>query len=132
MTPAPLPSPRLSTLLATFGHASPEELLAPEVSFSSPFAEYHGRADVTHLFGLIARVLDEPAVTGTATDGTWTYISLTGSVGGRGLEAVVRERHDDGGRLLHATLFLRPYRTLRAAMDAMGRLLAEEPLPSAR
>jgi hypothetical protein len=44
----------------------------------------------------------------------------------------VRERHDEEGRLVHATLYLRPYRSLRAAMDAMGRLLAEAPLPSAR
>jgi hypothetical protein len=120
------------TLLASFSHANPEELLAPEVSFSSPFADYHGRADVVHLFVLIARVLGQPAVAGSASDGTWTYTSLTGSVDGRALEAVVRERHDEHGRLLHATLFLRPYRTLRAAMDAMGRLLAEDPLPSAR
>jgi hypothetical protein len=107
-------------------------LLAPEASFSSPFADYHGRADVIHLFGLIARVLEQPVVTGAATDGIWTYTSVTGTVAGGNLEAVVRERHDVDGRLLHATLFLRPYRTLRAAMDEMGRLLADEPLPSAR
>jgi hypothetical protein len=60
--------------------------------FSSPFADYHGRADVIHLLALISHVLQTPSV----------------------------------------TLFLRPYRVLRAALDAMGRLLADAPLPSAR
>jgi hypothetical protein len=132
MTTSTRSAPRRCTLLASFGHPNPEELLASEVSFSSPFADYHGRADVIHLFGLIACVMAEPIVAGSASDGTWTYTSVTGSVDGRALEAVVRERHDDDGRLLHATLFLRPYRTLRAAMDAMGQLLAKDPLPSAR
>jgi hypothetical protein len=124
--------PRPTTFLAALGQAAPADLLARDVSFSSPFADYHGRADVSHLFGLIGRVLPAPVVTGGATDGVWTYTSLTGAVDGHALEAVVRERHDDAGRLVHATLFLRPYASLRAAMTAMGRLLAEAPLPSAR
>ena len=69
---------------------------------------------------------------GAASDGTWTYTALAGAVDGRPIDAVVRERHDDAGRLLHAFLFLRPYRSLRAAMDAMGGLLAAEPLPNGR
>jgi hypothetical protein len=108
------------------------ELLADDVTFSSPFADYHGRADVIHLFGLIGRVVTTPVVTDAAAQGAWTYTSFTGGVDGRELEAVVRERHDDGGRLVHATLFLRPYHSLRAAMSAMGRLLADAPLPSSR
>jgi len=52
--------------------------------------------------------------------GVWTYTSFTGSVEGREVDAVVRERHDDAGRLVHAILFLRPYTSLRAAMHAMG------------
>jgi hypothetical protein len=125
-------SPRRSLLLTALSYSEPAELLAHNVVFSSPFAEYHGREDVSHLFRLIARVIQTPSVEGTATDGTWTYTALTGAVEGRDLDAVVRERHDDTGRLQHAVLFLRPYRSLRAAMDAMGRLLAAEPLPSAR
>jgi hypothetical protein len=109
-----------------------DDLLAEDVTFSSPFADYHGRADVLHLFGLIGRVLATPAVTDAATQGDWTYTSFTGSVDGREFDAVVRERYDDAGRLLHGTLFLRPYHSLRAAMAAMGRLLADAPLPSAR
>lgn len=127
------PSPRRSsTLLAALSRAAPADLVADEVRFSSPFADYAGRADVLHLFGLIGQVLHEPVVTGGATDGVWTYTSFTGSVDGRELEAVVRERHDNAGRLAHALLFLRPYESLRAAMNAMGQRLADAPLPSAR
>ncbi len=121
-----------STLLAALSRVAPTDLVAEEVSFSSPFADYDGRADVLHLFGLIGQVLHEPVVTGGATDGVWTYTSFTGSVDGRELEAVVRERHDPAGRLVHALLFLRPYASLRAAMNAMGRLFADAPLPSRR
>jgi hypothetical protein len=124
--------PKYPILLRARDHAEPATLLAEDVTFSSPFADYHGRPDVCHLFSLIARVLTEPAIIGSATDGVWTYTSLTARADAHELEAVLRERHDADGRLLHATLFLRPYRSLRAAMDAMGRLLAETPLPSAR
>ena len=123
---------RPTTFLAALGQAAPAELLAPDVSFSSPFADYHGRDDVSHLFGLIGRVLPDPAVTGGASDGVWTYTSFTGTVDGQRLDGIVRERHDDAGRLAHASLFLRPYASLRAAMSAMGRMLADAPLPSAR
>jgi hypothetical protein len=127
------PAPRRpSTLLAALSRAAPADLVAEEVGFSSPFADYDGRADVLHLFGLIGQVLHDPVATGGATDGVWTYTSFTGSVDGHELEAVVRERHDDLGRLVHALLFLRPYGSLRAAMNAMGQRLADAPLPSGR
>lgn len=132
MIDSPLFAPCQSTFLRALDHPAPGDLLAEEVTFFSPFADYHGRADVTHLFELIARVLETPRVATAATAGTWTYTSFTGNVDARALEAVVCERHDDDGRLAHATLFLRPYRVLRGAMDAMGRLLADAPLPSAR
>ena len=125
-------APRESTFLRALHDTGANDLLAEEVTFLSPFADYHGRDDVSHLFALIAGVLQGPSVSASATDGTLTYTSLTGNVDGRALQAAVCERHDDEGRLAHATLFLRPYHGLRAAMDAMGRLLADAPLPSAR
>lgn len=127
MTDDPLP-----TLLRAAAAGAPADLLADDVAFASPFADYHGRADVAHLFGLIGRVLSDPVVTGRAGDGTWTYTSVTARADGHPIEAVLRERHDAAGRLAQGTLFLRPYRSLRAAMDAMGRLLADAPLPSNR
>jgi hypothetical protein len=126
------PSPRESTFLRALRDTGAAEQLAEQVTFLSPFADYHGRDDVSHLFGLVACVLQGSSVSASATDGTLTYTSLTGNVDGRALQAVVCERYDDDGRLAHATLFVRPYPALRAAMDAMGGLLADAPLPSAR
>jgi hypothetical protein len=128
----PFPAPRPSTFFQALRDTAGRDLLAEEITFLSPFAGYHGREDVSHLFGLIARVLQRPTISASATDGTLMYTSLTGTVNGHALEAVVCERHDADGRLAHATLFLRPYRGLRAATDEMGRLLADAPLPSAR
>lgn len=125
-------SDSIPILLRVVAGEAPAGLLADEVTFASPFADYHGRADVAHLFGLIAQVMREPVITGAATDGVWTYTALTARAGDHALEAVLRERRDATGRLAHGVLVLRPYRSLRAAMDAMGRLLAQAPLPSAR
>ena len=132
MIDSPCSPSKYPILLRARDHANPATLLAEDVTFASPFAEYHGQADICHLFRLIGRVLTEPAIIGSASDGVWTYTSLTAKADGHELEAVLRERHDTDGRLVHATLWLRPYRSLRAAMDAMGRLLADTPLPSAR
>jgi hypothetical protein len=42
---------------------------------------------------------------------------------------MLREQRDSSGALAHVTLYLRPYRVLRAAMARMGELLARSPLP---
>lgn len=44
-------------------------LLSEDATFSSPAADYHGRADVVHMLSLIARVLEDPQAQSTATDG---------------------------------------------------------------
>jgi hypothetical protein len=108
-----------------------EEALAEDVTFSSPVADYHGRADVAHLLRCIAHVLNDLVATSTANDGT-RLTMLTATVEGRAIEGILRERHDQDGRLLHATLFLRPYRTLQTAINAMLNLLSANPLPSTR
>lgn len=107
-------------------------LLAEDVKFSSPAADYHGRADVVHMLTLIARVLESPQVQSTAADRSSRLITLTAQHKGQPLEGILRERRDDVGRLVHVTLYLRPYHTLRACIDAMRTLLANAPLPSTR
>jgi hypothetical protein len=108
------------------------ELLAPDVGFTSPFAEYRGRGDVAHLFGKIARVLDRPRMIEIGRIGDDRLISLIARVDAAPIEGMVRERHDARGRLAGVTLYLRPYRTLGEAIRRMGAMLAEDPLPSAR
>ena len=128
--PATAPAPSLIEVLRSNSSGALQRLVSDDVTFSSPFADYHGRADVVHLLALIARVLREPVATSTATDDCSRFTALTARVDGHDVEGVLRERHDDEGRLVHATLFLRPYATLQVAIGAMGRLLADAPLPS--
>lgn len=128
--PARIPS--LVDLLPVADGDALADLLAEDVIFSSPVADYHGRPDVVHLLGLIARVLQEPVATGTAWDDFSRFTTLTARVEGHAVEGVLRERHDETGRLVHATLFLRPFRSLQTAIAAMGGLLAAAPLPSTR
>lgn len=130
----PLPDlDRVSTLvdlLAGADAGSVVSLISDDVVFSSPVAEYRGRADVVHLLGCIARVLRDLAPTGESSDGVSRLTTLTARVGEHPVEGVLREYHDDAGQLTHATLFLRPYTALRAAIKEMSKLLAGAPLPS--
>lgn len=123
--------PGLLDLLDADRRADLAALLSADVTFSSPVADYHGKADVLHLLGLIGRVLDDRAATGVSFDGVACLTSFDARVRGESVEGVLRERHDARGLLTHATLFLRPLRSLRAAVSAMAELLAESPLPSA-
>lgn len=121
----------LVDLLGPDGATELAALLADDVTFSSPVADYHGKADVLHLLGLIGQVLDHRAATGVSFDGATRLTSIDASVRGERVEGIIRERHDARGRLTHATLFLRPLRSLHAAVGAMAELLAQSPLPSA-
>lgn len=124
-------TPKLIDLLGPAQATELAGLLADDVTFSSPVADYHGKPDVLHLLGLIGQVLDDRAATGVAFDGASRLTSLEASVRGERVEGIIRERRDERGRLTHATLFLRPLRPLRTAVGAMAELLAQSPLPSA-
>lgn len=106
------------------------DLVVDSVSFHSPVADYQGRDDVTHLLLLIATVLEELR----PTREVWTSSSCTtfleAVVNGRPIEAVFDEHHDAAGRVVEATLMLRPLGVLHAALTAMAHALDEAPLPS--
>ena len=65
-------------------------------------------------------------------DGAATTTFFDAAVDGRALQGVLDERYDERGRLVEATLMLRPFATLRIAIAAMAAALEEEPLPSVR
>ena len=46
-------------------------------------------------------------------------------------DLLLREERDAAGKLVHVTLFLRPYRVVRAAIAIMQQRLADSPLPTA-
>lgn len=108
------------------------ELVAEDVRFRSPAADYAGRDDVVHLLAAIGGVVSDVRPTRTLVDGPSTTTFLTARVGDGALQGVLDERRDAEGRVTDAMLLLRPYPVLRAAIGAMQARLAEDPLPSAR
>ena len=108
------------------------ELVAEDVRFRSPAADYAGRDDVVHLLATIGGVVSDVRSTRTLVDGRSTTTFLTALLGDRALQGVLDEHHDEAGRVTEAMLLLRPYPVLRAAMGAMQARLADDPLPSAR
>lgn len=112
-----------------------------DMRFRSPYRDYEGGADASHVLRLVMRVLDDvspeedTAIHLRAGDqrspAVWTRITrLTTSVDRLPMQGVLSEDIDARGKLSEATLFLRPYREVRAAMTAVGQLLDEYPLPS--
>jgi hypothetical protein len=108
------------------------DLLAEQVVFRSPYADYTGRADVGHLTGLIRRVVPDLRVSRRLADGSDAMSSFEATAAGHAVQGVLVERRDREGRVTEAMLTLRPYAGLRAAMGAMQSLLDTAPLPSRR
>jgi hypothetical protein len=107
-------------------------LVADDVRFRSPAADYAGRDEVVHLLATIGGVVSDVRATRTLVDGRSTTTFLTATVGDRALQGVLDEHRDEAGRVTDAMLLLRPYAALRAAIGAMQARLADDPLPSAR
>jgi hypothetical protein len=104
-------------------------LLAEDVTFCSPVADYHGRENAAHLLGLIATVLEDVSpVRGWGGEREW-LIAFTARVDDDELQGILREEHGPAGQLVRVTLFLRPYPVLRVAIAKMRQRLAESPLP---
>lgn len=104
-------------------------LLADDAAFSSPAADYAGRRDVSHMLGLIARVLQDVHAGSRWGDENEAVSSFTARFQGEEMQGMLREQRDSSGALAHVTLYLRPYRVLRAAMARIADLLACSPLP---
>ena len=109
-------------------------LLAREVTFHSPVADYSGRDDVAHLFPKIGRCLTgiEPLREFTEADGRHGVTTFNGKVGDESVYGAFVQQVDEQGRLTEATLLLRPLSTLRTAVSLMREALAADPLPSLR
>ena len=118
----------MQTLQSRAGGRLPE-LLAETVVFRSPVAEYHGRRDVAHLLTTVAAVLGDLTPTRTINGERTTTTFLTASVQGHALDGVLDERHDADGRVVEATLLLRPYAALRVGIGQMQARLAANPPP---
>jgi hypothetical protein len=106
-------------------------LFAADAVFSSPVADYEGRERACHLLGLIAGVVKEVEPTAEWSEGGATVSAFVARVDGLRLEGMLCEERDASGALVHVTLFLRPFKTLRVAIGRMGELLEANPLPEA-
>ncbi|NNH71420.1 hypothetical protein HLB23_16375 [Nocardia uniformis] len=103
--------------------------LAADATFSSPAADYHGRARTVHMLTLIATVLERVDQTGRWSSERDGVHAFTARVDDHELQGMVRETYSEDGRLEHITLYLRPYRSLRAAMAKMAQRMEVSPLP---
>ena len=108
------------------------KLLDDSIRFRSPFADYAGRDDVTHLLGLVSEVLTDVRPVRRLSEGTTTMTLFDARVADEEVQGVLCEERDDESRVIDAMLTVRPYAGLRAAMRAMGALMEASPLPSAR
>jgi hypothetical protein len=104
-------------------------MLADDATFSSPAADYAGRRDVSHMLGLVSRVLQDVDAGPQWGNENETVSAFTARFQGEEMQGMLRERRDSSGALAHLTLYLRPYPVLRAAMARMGELLDRSPLP---
>ena len=102
------------------------DLLADDVRFSSPFADYAGRDRISGLFAVIPEVFDElePRRELTGADPSEVATVLHGRVGEHALDAVIDERYAADGRVAEVMVLLRPLPAVEEAIRRMGRLLA--------
>ncbi|MGW5863175.1 hypothetical protein ACWFRJ_13495 [Streptomyces sp. NPDC055239] len=118
-------------------------LLAREVVFHSPVADYSGRDDVAHLFPKIGQCLTGIEPLGEFTDpgmagqgqpgqGQQCVTTFTGKVGAESVYGTFVQQADAEGQLTEATLLLRPLSTLTTAVQQMRDALIADPLPSRR
>jgi hypothetical protein len=105
------------------------DLLAEDVTFSSPVTDYHGRENAAHMLSLIATVLDDVAPVRGWSDERESLSAFTARVDDGELQGMLREERGPAGTLVRVTLFLRPYPVLRAAIATMRQRLADAPLP---
>ena len=123
---------RLLTAVAERDAARIRELLADDVAFHSPVADYSGRADVAHLMTTVGGLLEDVRVERQLGDGRELASFIAARAAGRDLQGVVDEIRGEDGKIVELTLMLRPLEALMGAVQQMGAALARSPLPSGR
>jgi hypothetical protein len=101
-------------------------LLADDVVFHSPVTDYHGRDEVVHLLANIGTVIDDVRIRRELSRDEETVAFVEGTVGGRPIEGVLDQIHDEAGRIRELTLMLRPLDALLEGVKRMGAALGGE------
>ena len=117
-----MPTP-LAEHLGAPDPATLERVLAPDVRFHSPVADYDDREQVRHLLTLVPGVLDEVRLDRTLRGEGEAATFLAGRVGDHAIEGVLAERYDADGRVRDVTLMLRPLAGVREAVRRMAAAL---------
>lgn len=124
--------PCLIDVLADPATVQASEILDDGAHFRSPFADYSGRDDISHLLSLVSEVLTEVRPARRLSADATTMTLFDARVADEDVQGVLCEERDGEGRVTDALLTIRPYSGLRASMRAMGTLMEASPLPSAR
>ena len=116
-----------SPLVAHLMNVAPADvasLLADDVRFRSPFAEYEGREAIAPLFTVMPAVFDElTLVRELRGDDREIAAVLRGRIGDEPVDVIVDERYATDGRVSEAMLVTRPLAATKAAIRRMGALL---------
>lgn len=123
-----MPSPIVSALRSG-ETGSLAGVLADDVVFSSPVADYHGRESVSRMLAFIAQVVADVVPGREWHDERDSVYAFTAHVGGAQVQGLMREQSGSSGLLTGVTLFLRPYAVLRTAIAAMRQLMEEPTFP---
>ncbi|MFF1692687.1 hypothetical protein ACFVXC_03555 [Streptomyces sp. NPDC058257] len=119
-------------------------LLARDIVFHSPVADYSGQDDVAHLFPKIGQCLTGIEPLGEFTDpgrdgqgrrrgqgqGQQCVTTFTGKVGEESAYGAFVQQIDAEGQLTEATLLIRPLSALTNTVQQMRDALIADPLPS--
>jgi hypothetical protein len=93
------------------------DLLGPDAWFHSPVADYHGAERVEEVLTALAQVLPRPAASTVFEAPGQAVAFFTTEIEGRGAEGVLRVAGP------HATLMIRPLKTLLRGIDRMKDLM---------
>lgn len=99
-------------------------VLADDVRFASPFADYVGRDTIAGLFAAMPQVFEELEAVRelSGQDGERATV-LRGRIGDHAVDGVLDERYAADGNVAEAILLLRPYAAVKEAIKRMGVLL---------
>ncbi len=116
-----------SSLVAHLLNTAPGDvssLLADDIRFRSPAADYEGRETIARLFGVMPAVFDElELVRELRGDDREVASVLRGRIGDEPVAVIVDERYAVDGRVSEAMVATRPLAATKAAIRRMGTLL---------
>ena len=102
------------------------DLLAEDVAFHSPVADYRGRDEVVNVLATVGGVIDEVSVRRELVQGAETVAFVEGRIGGRAIDGVLDEVRDESGLVAEITLLLRPLDALLEGVKRMAAALSAE------